>query len=75
MVWVRWTLPPVLHDALASLVDGGGDRHPAVFDIGVDGRGDVAVAQCDEGITFPLLVRAGLAAVGGQGDDMSSQLG
>ena len=51
-----------------------GDRHPAVFDIGVDGGGDVAVAEGDEGVTFPLLVRASLAAVGGECDDMSSQL-
>ena len=65
--------PPVLHDALAGLVDGAGDRHPTVFDVGVDRWGDVAVAEGDEGVTFPLLVRASLAAVGGQGDDMASQ--
>ncbi len=66
--------PPVLHDALAGLVRGGGDRHPAVFDIGVDRGGDVAVAEGDEGVTFPLLVRASLAAVNGQGDDMTAEL-
>ena len=74
VVWLRWTAPPVLHDALAGLVDGAGDGHPAVLDIGVDGRGDVAVAQGDEGVSFPLLVRAGLAAVGGEGDDVVSEL-
>ena len=57
-----------------ACVDGAGDRHPAVFDIGLDGGGDVAVAQGNEGVTFPLLVRAGLAAVGGQGDDVVAQL-
>ena len=66
--------PPVLHDALAGRLDGPGDRHPAVVDVGVDGRGDVALAQSDEGVTLPLLVRAGLATVGGQGDDVDSEL-
>ena len=66
--------PPVLHDALAGPLDGAGDRHPAVFDVGVDSRGDVAVAEGDEGVAFPLLVRASLAAVGGQGDDMTAEL-
>ena len=67
--------PPVLDDALAGLIDGAGDRHPAVLGVRVDRGGDVSPSQGNEGIALPLLVSPGLAAVSGEGDDVVAQLG
>ena len=74
MVWSSVDGPPVLDQALPGLVDGAGDGDPAVVGVGLDGRGHVALSQGDEGISLPLLVGTGLAAVGGEGDDVVAQL-
>ncbi len=66
--------PPVFDQPLTGLVDRAGDGDPAVVGVGVDGRGHVAIPEGDEGVPFPLLVGAGLAAVGGEGDDVGSEL-
>src|ERR1019366_4262933 len=67
--------PPVLDDALPSLVDGAGDGHPAVLGVGLNSGGDVSLPQGNEGIALPLLVGTGLAAVGGEGDHVVAQFG
>ena len=46
---------------------------PAVGVVGGDGSGDVTLSKLDQGLTLPLLVDLGLAAVGGQLDDMEGQ--
>ena len=49
-----------------EVVAGGSDRHAAVLDVGVDRRGDVAVAEFVERCVFPRLV---LAAIDGEFGD------
>ena len=66
--------PPVLDDPLADIVDGAGNGHPPVLGVGGDGRGDVAIPQGDQGVSFPMLVSAGLTAVGGQSYHLVAQL-
>ena len=66
--------PPVLDQPVPGLVDGAGDGDPAVLGVGVDGPAGVSVSESDQGVAFPLLVGAGLAAVGGEGDDVGSEL-
>ena len=67
--------PPVLDNVTPGLVDGAGDGHPAVVAIGLNSGGHVSLPQGTEGIALPLLVGTGLAAVGGEGDDVVAQLG
>ena len=66
--------PPVLDQPLTGLVDRSGDGHPAVVDVGVDGRDHVAAPERGERFSFPLLVGSGLATVGGQGDHVRPEL-
>jgi hypothetical protein len=44
------------------------------FDVRMEGRSHVAVAQRAQGVSFPLLMVTDLTAVGGEGDDVEIQL-
>src|SRR5664280_1500448 len=55
--------PPVLDHLTPGLVDGASDGYPAVVGVSLNGGGDVAFPQCNEGISLPLLVGPGLVDI------------
>ena len=59
---------------MPGLVDSAGDPDPAVLGVGVDSPADVTVSESRQGVAFPLLVGASLAAVDSEGDDAVPEL-
>ncbi len=65
--------PPPVDQLVTGVGDVSGHGDPVVGVVGGDRRGDVTLSELDEGLALPLLVDLGLAAVGGQLDDMGGQ--